>query len=410
MYYCIIEEYGGVVVELKKNIVIVGGCVAAKEAANTIRQTDLLSTITIISSEDYLPYYRPMLSRAIGQELPKSRLYLAPESWYKENDIKIVLNTEITHVLTDENKVVAANGETYSYTHLLIATGASNYLPIPNATDTKGVLSIRDYDDILELRDLLPKVKKAVVVGSGLLGIEAAWELKQQNIDVKLIEFAPHVLPKQIDFEAAEYLAEHMLERGTEIICDSAADAILSKDGVLTGVKCTNGTEHPCDLLIFSIGAYPNMDLVKDTKIITDRGIIVDHHMQTNIPNIYAAGDVAENEYNSSGIWVPAMEMGKVAGANIAGKEKVYRPIFTSTMLTAFDTKIFSIGEIPQYLDQAGLTAETMIDPKKKFFKKIIAKDDLLLGAILIGDISQGTRLAKNLGKINLEQAKELIE
>ena len=396
--------------ELKKNIVIVGGCVAAKEAANAIRQTDLLSAITIISSEDYLPYYRPMLSRAIGQELPKVRLYLAPETWYKENDIKLVLKTEISQVLPDENKVVATNGDSYGYSHLLIATGASNYLPIPNATDTKGVLSIRGYDDILELRELLPKVKKAVVVGSGLLGIEAAWELQQQNIDVKLIEFAPHVLPKQIDFEASEYLAEHMVERGTEIICNSAAENILSEDGVLTGVKCSNGIEHPCDLLIFSIGAYPNIELVKDTKIITDKGIIVNDHMQTSIPNIYAAGDVAENEYNSSGIWVPAMEMGKIAGANIAGKEAVYKPIFTSTMLTAFDTKIFSIGEIPQTFEDPTITAETIIDPKKKFFKKIIAKDGLLLGAILIGDISQGTRLAKNLGKISLEQAKELIE
>lgn len=392
--------------ELKKNVVIVGGCVAAKEAANTIRQNDLLATITIISSENYLPYYRPMLSRAIGQELPKSRLYLAPEAWYKENDINIVLGTEITQVLPDENKVVATNGDTYNYTHLLIATGAKNYLPIPNATDIEGVVSIRDYDDILELRRLLPKVKKAVVVGSGLLGIEAAWELQQQNIDVKLVEFAPHVLPKQIDLEASEYLAEHIVERGTQIICNCAAETILSKDGVLTGVKCSNGIEYPCDLLIFSVGAYPNIDMVKDTEIATDRGIIVDEHMQTNIPNIYAAGDVTQNQYNSSGVWIPAMEMGKIAGANIIGKEKVYKPIFTSTMLTAFDTKIFSIGEIPEDLD---VTSETIIDSKKKFFKKIIAKDDLLLGAILIGDISEGTRLAKNLGIISLQEAKELI-
>lgn len=392
--------------ELKKNIVIVGGCVAAKEAANAIRQTDLLSAVTIISSEEYLPYYRPMLSRAIGQELAKSRLYLAPETWYKENDINLVLGTEISQVLPDENVVVATNGDTYDYTHLLIATGANNYVPFPNATDIKGVLSIRDYDDIIELRSLLPKVKRAVVVGSGLLGIEAAWELQQQDIDVKLIEFAPHLLPKQIDSEASEYLSEHISERGTELACSSAAETILQEDGVVVGVKCSTGEEHPCDLLIFSIGAYPNIDIVKDTKIATDKGIIVNDHMETNIPNIYAAGDVAENEYKSSGIWVPAMEMGKVAGANLAGKDIAYKPIFTSTMLTAFDTKIFSIGEISS---EPEVVTETIIDPKKKFFKKVFARNGFLIGAILIGDISQGTRLAKNLGIITLEQAKELI-
>lgn len=392
--------------ELKKNVVIVGGCVAAKEAANAIRQNDLLVTITIISSENYLPYYRPMLSRAIGQDLTKSRLYLAPESWYKENNINIILGTEISQILADENMVVASNGETYDYTHLLIATGSKNYVPIPNARDIEGVLSIRDYDDISKLRNLLPKVKRAVVVGSGLLGIETAWELQQQDIDVKLIEFAPHILPKQIDSEASAFLSGHISERGTELVCSSAAKDILSEDGIVTGVRCSTGEEHPCDLLIFSVGAYPNLDLIKDTKIATDKGIIVDHHMQTNISNIYAAGDVAQNEYNTSGLWVPAMEMGKVAGANIANKEVSYKPIFVSTMLTAYDTKIFSIGEIS---NDSEVNSETIVDPKNKFFKKIFAKDGFLIGAILIGDISEGTRLAKNLGIMTLEEAKELI-
>jgi len=393
-------------VELKKNVVIVGGCIAAKEAANAIRKNDLLATITMISLENYLPYYRPMLSRAIGQELTKSRLYLAPESWYKENDINLILGTEISQILPDENRVVATNGDTYDYTHLVIATGSSNYVPIPNATDIEGVISIRDYDDIIKLRSLLPKVKKAVVVGSGLLGIEAAWELQQQDINVKLIEFASHVLPKQLDLEASDFLTEHIAERGTELVCSSAAENILTEDGVVKGVKCSTGEEHPCDLLIFSIGAYPNMDLVKDTKIATDRGIIVNKHMQTNIPNIYAAGDVAQNEYNTSGIWVPAMEMGKIAGANIANKEVSYKPLFSSTMLTAFDTKIFSIGEFSNEVD---VSSKTIIDPKRKFFKKIFAKDGFLIGAILIGDISEGTRLAKNLGIMTLEEAKALI-
>ncbi|HHX59310.1 MAG TPA: NAD(P)/FAD-dependent oxidoreductase [Epulopiscium sp.] len=392
--------------ELKKNVVIVGGCIAAKEAANAIRKNDLLATITMISLENYLPYYRPMLSRAIGQELTKSRLYLAPESWYKENDINLILGTEISQILPDENRVVATNGDTYDYTHLVIATGSSNYVPIPNATDIEGVISIRDYDDIIKLRSLLPKVKKAVVVGSGLLGIEAAWELQQQDINVKLIEFASHVLPKQLDLEASDFLTEHIAERGTELVCSSAAENILTEDGVVKGVKCSTGEEHPCDLLIFSIGAYPNMDLVKDTKIATDRGIIVNKHMQTNIPNIYAAGDVAQNEYNTSGIWVPAMEMGKIAGANIANKEVSYKPLFSSTMLTAFDTKIFSIGEFSNEVD---VSSKTIIDPKRKFFKKIFAKDGFLIGAILIGDISEGTRLAKNLGIMTLEEAKALI-
>ena len=392
--------------ELKRKVVIIGGCIAAKEAAGAIRDNDTSCLITIISSEDYLPYYRPMLSRAIGQELTKTRLYLAPESWYKERNIDLVLSTKISQILPDKNSVVATNGDTYDYTHLVIATGARNFIPIPDATDIEGVLSIRDYDDVVKLRALLPRVKKAVVVGSGLLGIEAAWELQQQNIDVKVIEFAPYVLPKQLDSEAALFLSEHLVERGVGLVCSSATENILGTEAV-TGVKCSTGEEHPCDLLLFSTGAIPNIDLVKDTGIATDRGILVDQHMRTNIPNIYAAGDVAQNEYGTSGIWVPAMEMGKVAGSNIAEKEMVYAPAFTSTMLTAFDTKIFSIGEIS---DDPLVMTETIIDPKKRFFKKIFAKDGVLIGAILIGDISQGTRLAKQLGVISLEDAKELIE
>lgn len=401
------ERYGGVVVDFKKNVVIVGGCIAAKEAAEAIRKRDLTSAITIISEESYLPYYRPMLSRAIGQELPKSRLYLVPESWYKEHDITLILNTKVTKVLPEENKVATKDGDDYSYTHLVIATGSSNYIPIPKAMEMGGVLSIRDYDDILELRSLLPKVKNAVVVGSGLLGIEAVWELQERNIDVKLIEYESHILPRQIDHEAAVFLTEHMEETGTEIICNSAAEHVVGDESI-TGVKCSNGTLHPCDLLIFSVGAYPNIDLVKGTKIKTDRGIIVNENMRTNINNIYAAGDVAQNEYRTSGIWVPAMEMGKIAGANIGGTEVAYQPLFISTMLTAFGTKVFSIGEFSES-EEDGITTETIVDPRKRFFKKIFAKDDLLIGAILIGDISEGTRLAKNIGKISLAVAKELI-
>ena len=392
--------------ELKRKVVIIGGCIAAKEAAGAIRDNDKSCIITIISSEDYLPYYRPMLSRAIGQELTKTRLYLAPESWYKERNIDLVLSTEISQVLPDQNSVVATNGDTYDYTHLIIATGATNFIPLTNATGMEGVLSIRDYNDVIKLRALLPRVKTAVVVGGGLLGIEAAWELQQQNIQVKLIEYAPYVLPKQLDRDSANFLSEHLQERGVGLVCSSATQNVLGTDTV-TGVQCASGEVHPCDLLLFSTGAIPNIGVVKDTRIATDRGIIVDQHMRTNIPNIYAAGDVAQNEYGTSGIWVPAMEMGKVAGSNVAGKEMVYAPAFTSTMLTAFDTKVFSIGKIS---DDPSVMTETIADPKKRFFKKLFAHDGMLIGAILIGDISQGTRLAKQLGVISLEDAKELIE
>ncbi len=392
--------------EVQNNIVIVGGCIAAKEAANAILKNDLLANITIISSEAYLPYYRPMLSRAIGQEPDKSRFYLAPRSWYEENNINLVLGTEISKVIPEDNIVVSTNGDSYSYTQLLIATGSSNFIPIPNATDIDGVISIRDYNDITKLRNILPRVKKAIVVGSGLLGIEAAWELQQQNIDVTLMEFAPHVLPKQLDNQASDFLSKHINGLGTDITCGCAAQSILEEDGSIIGVKCSDGADYPCDLLIFSVGALPNIALVKDTNILTNRGIIVDNNMRTNIPNIYAAGDVAENEYNSSGLWLPAMEMGKVAGANIANQEASYKPVFTTTMLTAFDTRIFSIGEIPTGDD---IKTEAIIDPDNRFFKKLFARDNILIGAILIGDISQGTRLTKSLGTKTLEEAKELI-
>lgn len=399
-------EYGGGCVEVQNNIIIIGGCVAAKEAANAIRKNDLISKITIISSEDYLPYYRPMLSRAISQEPNESRFYLAPKSWYEENHINLILGTKISKVIPEDNVVISVNGDSYEYTHLVIATGSSNFIPIPNATDIGGVISIRDYNDILKLRDLLPSVKKAIVVGSGLLGIEAAWELQQQDISVTIMEFAPQVLPKQLDSQASDFLSEHINKLGTDITCSCAAKSIIEENGSIVAVKCSNDVEYPCDLLIFSVGALPNIELVKDTDIKTNRGIIVDNNMRTNIPNIYAAGDVAENEYNSSGLWLPAMEMGKIAGANITNQKTSYKPVFTSAMLNAFDTKIFSVGQIPTGDD---IETETIIDSDKGVLKKVFAKDDIFIAAILIGDISQGTRLAKNIGNITLEEAKEYI-
>lgn len=401
-----IKLYGGVIVDIKKRVIIVGGCIAAKEAAASIRSIDSLCNITMISSEEHLPYYRPMLSRAICQELPKSRLCLAPNEWYKEHNIELILDTKVTKILTDTNTVVTDKGDNLEYTHLLIATGAKNFIPVPEAINTQGVFSIRSYDDILNLRGYLPNIKKAIIVGTGLLGLEAAWELYQQGIDITLIEFANHVLPKQLDNEAANFLALHLKEKGANILYSNSVRSII-EDKSITGVKCSNGEILPCDLLLFATGAYPNLEITRGTNISTDKGILVDNYMQTNISNIYAAGDVAQNQYNTSGVWVPAMEMGKIAGYNIAGKNTEYMPAPISTMLTAFDIRVFSIGEI---IEDPSMVTETIVDSKNKFFKKLFAKNGILVGAILIGDISQGTRLAKQLGLISLTEAKNIIE
>ena len=401
-----IGEYGGVVVNNKKKVIIVGGCIAAKEAANAIRSIDSSCNIIMISSEEYLPYYRPMLSRAIGQELPTSRLCLASKEWYEENNIELILGTKVTQILPDKNTLITDKGNQYEYTHLLLATGANNYIPLPEAMSKKGVLSIRTYDDILKLREYLPKTKNAIVVGGGLLGLETAWELQQQNIDVTIVELASHILPKQIDAEAAQFLSLHLEEKGINLLCNNSVANILGEE-YITAVECSNGHTFPCDLLIFSIGANPNLELTKNTTIATEKGILVDHSMKTNIPNIYAAGDVAQNPHHTSGIWVPAMEMGAIAGYNIANKPSEYTPTHTSTMLTAFDIRVFSIGTIT---NDPSLATEIIKDEGKTIFKKLFAKDNIVVGAILIGDISQGTRLAKQLGTITLEDAMKLIE
>lgn len=401
-----IREYGGVVVNVKKKVIIIGGCIAAKEAANAIRSIDSSCTVIMISSEDYLPYYRPMLSRAIGQEVPTSRLCLASKEWYEENNIELILGTKVTQILPDKNIVITDTGNQYEYTHLLLATGASNYIPIPEAMSKKGVLSIRTYDDILKLRECLSVTKKAVVIGGGLLGLETAWELQQQNIDVTIVEFAPHILPKQLEEEAAQFLSLHLEEKGIRLFCNNSITNVLGGK-YITAVECSNGETLPCDLLVFSIGAKPNLELTKDTMIATEKGILVDNYMKTNIPNIYAAGDVAQNPHQTSGIWVPAMEMGAIAGYNIADKPSEYAPAHTSTMLTAFDIRVFSIGIITS---DSPLITETIIDERKTVFKKLFTKDNIVIGAILIGDISQGTRLAKQLGVITLEDAINLIK
>ncbi|WP_058484865.1 NAD(P)/FAD-dependent oxidoreductase [Defluviitalea phaphyphila] len=386
---------------MAKNIIIVGGCVAAKEAALAARKTDPNCNITIISEEKYYPYYRPMLSECIIKNVNEKHFYLASKEDYVKNNIKIKLGEKAISFIPKQKLIKTNKGNIYNYDKLLIATGSKNFIPIPEAMKIPGVFSIRKYSDSINVKHWINTItyKKsisnshAVIIGGGLLGLETAWELISCGINVTIIELSPILLPNQIDKEASSFLSKIISSNNINLILGKTIEKINGTNKI-DSIILNDNTTIPCDVLIFSVGIRANIDLVKNSGIKINRGIIVNTKMETSIKDVFAAGDVAELKECPSGIWRPALEQGKIAGTNMAGDNITYKKQPIPTFLKVFNTQIYSIGNIKN-CDKENCIK--FIDEQKGIYKKLFFKENILVGGILIGDIKNSTKILKGI-------------
>ncbi len=393
-----------------KKIVIIGGGGAAKEAAVAARKQDPTCSITILAEESYLPYYRPFLTEYLSHDINEKRFYLADDTYYREHHIDIYLNDPVISILPEGKKVITASQNHYAYDQLILAIGSYNFVPFPQALQKKGVFSIRTYDDAKEVKEYTNKVKKAIVVGGGLLGLEAAWKLLTKGMEVTVIELMDRILPLQLDAICSEYFKQIIEAKGVHLKLGKAVKQILG-DELVSGVELDDGTILPCDLLLFSVGIRPNIDLVKNTGLEINRGIIVNDKMETSLSAIYAAGDVVEFQGKVNGTWPPALLQGKVAGTNAAGGSMTYVPPIISTMLSAFETRIFSIGDLGHIHKESSYKCLSFKDIKNKVFRQLYFLESQLVGGILIGDIRYSTKLIKGIAnKTSVEKAKDLFD
>ena len=372
--------------------VIVGNGVAGFTAAQNIRKIDAQGEISIVSNEDLPPYYRIRLNDYIAGEVSEQGLQLKNPSWYQENSIDLLLNTEVETGDPEKKIIVTTEGSQIEYDKLLIATGSHSFIPPVEGADKEGVFALRNIHNAREISQWAQGVENVVMIGGGLLGLETANALRKLGKRVVVVEFFPRLLPRQLDEEGAAKLRSNMEKMGFEFKLGLKTKTLQGEDIVNTALL-DNGDEIPAEMTVFSAGVRPNIQLASSMDLQLNKGIVVDDYLQTSDPDIYAAGDVAEWSGTLYGIWQPAMEQGQIAGANMAGESDIYQGTTMSTKLKVVGIDLASAGEI----DTEG-KYESKVYSEGDAYKKVIIDNNRIIGCIMLGDLQDFNRITKIMG------------
>nr|WP_317449016.1 FAD-dependent oxidoreductase [uncultured Sellimonas sp.] len=392
--------------DTKNFYVILGNGAAGHYAAEAIRKRDRTGTITMISNEPYRTYNRPMLTKSIMAGLDEEQIAVEDTSWYEENRIYQILGHEVVKIDPEAKEVHLDDGSKYHYTKLIYALGSECFIPPIKGVDKDGVIAIRRLSDTKKVAEKLKETKHAVVIGGGVLGLEAAWELKKSKCEVTVLELAPVLMGRQLDKTAGEMLKKISEGQGIKIHTGVQIEAIESGEKV-EGVRLADGTVIPAELVIISCGVRANTELAKEAGIETERAVIVNEKMETNIPDIYACGDCAQYEGINYAIWPQAVEEGKTAGAQAAGDDVTYSTVPAALSFHGMNTALFAAGDNGQNPDLIYKTVEYK-DEGKKQYQKYYFRNNRLCGVILIGDTSRMTEMTEALE--HHRQYKEIIK
>jgi NAD(P)H-nitrite reductase large subunit len=375
-----------------KQFLIIGNSAAGIAALEAIRKNDKTSKIIVVSDEDYPSYCRCLISYYLAGEVSEDKLIYRPESFYKENNIELLLNKKVIRVSPEKNRVVCEDKSQLSYDALLIATGSSPKIPDITGIKKTGVFKFRTIKDAKDIAGQVPVLKNACVLGGGLIGLKAAYGLKKRNIEVKVIVKSKQVLSQMLDFESAGLIQKRLEENGIELVLGEDVVEVIG-NGDIKAVKLESGKVLGSSIVIVGKGVSSNIDLIKDTKIKFNEGILADKLMQTNIANIYTAGDVCESfditlgELSTNALWPIAVEQGRIAGANMSGENLSYEGSLGMNAIEFFGLPAVSLGVYKVKQDSGSFEELKVLDTKNNLYKKLILKDNFLIGAILIGDI-----------------------
>ena len=383
---------------------IIGNGVAGTTAAENIRKTDEEGDITIVTGEDLLFYHRIRLTEYISGEIAEDDLVARNKEWYKDQNINLELMTRIVKAEHQKKVIMTEDNRTFSYDRLLIATGSHSFIPPIKGSEKKGVFSLRTIKDARDISAYAGKIEEVVLIGGGLLGLEAGNALRKLGKRVTVVEFFPRLLPRQLDVDGAKRLQGIMEEMGFSFRLGAKTKEITGGDQV-DGVLLEGGEALSSGMVIISAGVRPNMELAKDLGLDHDKGIKVDEHLRTNRADIYAAGDVAQFKGMPYGIWPAAMEQGKIAGNSMAGGDRVYEGTVMANTLKVVGVDLASAGNI-----DAENEFESQVFTDEKVYKKIVFENDQIIGCIMLGDTKGFNKMTKAISeKMDVSKIKDQI-
>mgnify|MGYP001267178912 CR=1 FL=1 len=369
---------------MKQKLVVVGnGMAGMRTVEELLTLAPDLYDITVFGNEPYGNYNRIMLSPVLAGEKTVEEIMINDLAWYKSNGITLHAGSDVTKVDRARKCVVAADGTTASYDRLLLATGSKPFIiPIPGH-DLDGVISFRDIWDVERMMDASIKHKKAVVIGGGLLGLEAANGLMIRGMEVTVIHLMDSLMERQLDKTASRLLKRSLEKRGLKIITE-AETAAITGEGRVQGVRLKDGREIAADLVVMAVGIRPNTALAEKAGLACDRGVLVGDTMQTFDPSIYAVGECVQHRGQTYGLVAPLFDQAKVCANHLAYRgHSAYAGSVPSTKLKVTGIDLFSVGD---YL--GGQESEELVlqDAGQGVYKKLILKENRIKGAVLYGD------------------------
>jgi nitrite reductase (NADH) large subunit len=369
-------------------IVIVGAGIAGVSAAESARKNAPNAEITLISNETNLPYYRLNLTRYLANEINSGQLDLYPESWYAENRINLLRDCELQHIDLDKKEIALQDERQIPFDRLILTIGSHPFLPPIPGANRKNVTTLRTRKDSDAILETCRGIKKCVCIGGGLLGLEAAGAIARQGIDVTVLENQAWLLPRQLNELAGKLLQEKVHSTGITIRTGSKIRELVGEESV-QGVLLEDGTLLPAGLVIISAGIRSNVELARQAGLKVNQGIVVDSHMNTSHPDVFAAGDAAEYQGIVYGIWGPSQIQGSIAGTNVVGQRAEFKGLPRSNTLKVLGIHLFSVGQISPK-DPGDKMIDMELDGNYCCF---IFHEQHLVGAILLGDTSLSSKV-----------------
>lgn len=381
--------------------VIIGNSAAGLTALRTLRRVAPKSSVTVISVEEGPAYSRVALTYYISGEIKREDLFLVQPDFYARMGVETVFGSSVVEVSPTAKRVRLANDQEIAYDNLLVATGASAAFPDIPGVDGRGVFGLRSLSDADAILQEVRQATQAVVMGGGLIGLQTACALHEMGLNVTVVVGSPYVLSQTLIPSVASQLEERLQGAGIEVRTRSNVVAIQHQggDGRMEGVTLDDGQPLPCQVVVIGKGVRPNADFLADTDVEIERGIVVDAHLQTNVPGIYAAGDVAQaydliqERYVVNAIWPNAVEQGRVAALNMAGRKALYGGGTAMNIYKFMGWPIITLG-----LRQAPAGDERFVQwerlwPERSAYRRLVLKNGRLVGAVLAGEVDEAAAL-----------------
>lgn len=349
--------------------------------------------ITVIGEEPWGNYNRIMLSPVLSGDKTIEDIMLHSHAWYSEKGIQLIADDPAIKIDRPRKQVHTQKGMVVNYDRLILATGSKPFIPPIAGTDLKGVMSFRDIYDVNQMLEYSKNKKNAVVIGGGLLGLEAAYGLKRRGMNVTVLHLMDRIMDRQLDSRASHMLRHSIEEKGIKIITEANTEALLGVDGHVNQIRLKDGTLLDADLVVFAVGIRPNISLAQSAGLRTQRGVMVNDTMQTYDPSIYAVGECIEHRSQTFGLVEPLWGQAFICASHLAEHGSLtFKAPTVPTQLKVSGVDVFSAGNFEPSEDFEDIILN---DEKRQIYKRIIIQHDKVIGAVLFGDTEDGAWYAE---------------